>query len=111
MESKAKVKYVRVGPRKIRRIVKHLIGKTAEEALVILKFLPHHSTHMVEKLLKSALANAEQKKNPDPESMIVKTILVNEGPTMKRLRPRAMGRANIVKKRSSHITLLLSDES
>jgi large subunit ribosomal protein L22 len=111
MEARATVKYIRVGPRKVRRIVKHLIGETAEDALIILKFLPHHSAKFVAKLLKSALANAEQKKNPDPESMTVKSILVNEGPTMKRLRPRAMGRANIIKKRTSHITLLLSDDS
>ena len=111
MESIATAKYIRVGPRKVRRIVKHLVGKTAEEALVILRFLPHHSSRILEKVLKSAVANAEQKKNPDPENMKVKNIHVNEGPTMKRLRPRAMGRANIIRKRTSHITVLLSDDT
>ena len=111
MESRATAKYIRVGPRKVRRVVKHLVGKTAEEALIVLRFLPHHSSRILKKVLRSAIANAEQKKNPDPESMKVKSIHVNEGPTMKRLRPRAMGRANIIRKRTSQITVLLSDDT
>jgi len=110
MEARAVLRYARISPRKVRRVTDIIKGRRAGEALVTLSFLPHRGSRMVAKLLKSAMANAEQKKVADPESMIIKKIVVDQGPTMKRLMPRAMGRADIIKKRTSHITLVLDEE-
>ncbi|MCK5504246.1 MAG: 50S ribosomal protein L22, partial [Thermodesulfovibrionia bacterium] len=104
MESKAILKYARISPRKVRRVTDLLKGKKAGDALVNLGFLPHKGGKIVAKVLKSAMANAEQKKVADPESMKIMNILVDQGPTMKRMMPRAMGRADMIKKRTSHIT-------
>ncbi len=109
MESKAILKYARISPRKVRRVTDLLKGKKAGDALVNLGFLPHKGSKIVAKVLKSAMANAEQKKVADPESMKIMNILVDQGPTMKRMMPRAMGRADMIKKRTSHITLLLEE--
>jgi large subunit ribosomal protein L22 len=109
MTSKAVLRYARVSPRKVRRVTDLIKGKTAGDALLTLRFLPHRSAKIVLKVLKSAMANAEQKKVADPESMRIKNALVDQGPTMKRLMPRAMGRADIIKKRTSHITLILEE--
>jgi large subunit ribosomal protein L22 len=110
MEAKAVLKYARVSPRKVRRITDLIRGKKAGDALVSLRFLPHSPAKIVSKLLKTAMANAEQKKVADPESMKVVTAVVDTGPTMKRMMPRAMGRADVIKKRTSHIKLILEEE-
>jgi large subunit ribosomal protein L22 len=110
MESKAVLKFVRVSPRKVRRIADLIKGKKAGEALISLKFLPHGSAKIVGKLLKTAMANAEQKKVADPESMKIVNAVVDQGPTMKRMMPRAMGRADVIKKRTSHIKITLEEE-
>ncbi len=109
MESKAILKYSRVSPRKVRRIATLIKGKKAGEALISLKFLPHSSAKILAKVLKSAMANAEQKKVADPESMKIVSAIVEQGPTMKRMMPRAMGRADVIKKRSSHIKVFLEE--
>ncbi len=109
IESKAVLKYTRVSPRKVRRIADLIKGKKAGDALISLKFLPHSSAKIVEKVLKSAIANAEQKKVADPESMKIVTAIVDQGPTMKRMMPRAMGRADVIKKRTSHIKMVLGE--
>lgn len=109
MEAKAKLRYIRVTPRKARLVVDVIRGKKAGEALSILKFMPQHASRVVEKLLKSAIANAEQKNIGDVDRLKVKTAFVDQGPVMKRVMPRAMGRANIIKKRTSHITLVLGE--
>lgn len=109
MESKAILKYSRMSPRKVRRIATLIKGKKAGEALISLKFLPHSSAKIVAKVLKSAMANAEQKKVADPESMKIVSTIVEQGPTMKRMMPRAMGRADVIKKRSSHIKVFLEE--
>jgi large subunit ribosomal protein L22 len=109
MESKALLKYARVSPRKVRRITNLIKGKKAGDALISLRFLPHSSAKIVAKLLKTAMANAEQKKIADPESMKIVKAVVDQGPTMKRMMPRAMGRADIIKKRTSHIRLILEE--
>lgn len=109
MESKAIIKFVRVSPMKARRITKLIQGKKAGDALIKLRFLPHSSAKILEKLLKSAMANAEQKKVADPESMTISKAVVDQGPTMKRMMPRAMGRADVIKKRTSHIELVLTE--
>jgi large subunit ribosomal protein L22 len=110
MESKALLRYARVSPRKVRRITNLIKGKTAGDALISLKFLPHSPAKIVSKVLRSAVANAEQKKVADPEAMRITRILVDQGPVMKRMMPRAMGRADVIKKRSSHITLILEED-
>ncbi len=110
MESKAILKYARITPRKARRVIDLIRDKSAGDALVFLRFTPYRGARFVEKLLKSAMANAEQKKAVNPEAMKIVKAFVDQGPTMKRMETRAMGRANIIKKRTSHITLVLSEE-
>lgn len=107
MEAKAVLRYVRVAPRKARLVVDLIRGKRAEEALTILKFTSRHAARVIEKVLKSAVANAAQKEMGDVDTLWVSRALVDGGPVMKRMQPRAMGRANIIRKRTSHITLVL----
>ncbi len=109
MEARALVKNLRIAPRKVRLVVDAIRGKDVEEALNILRNLPQHSAPVVEKLVRSAMANAEQKEVADIERLRVKTAFVNEGPTLSRFIPRAMGRATPIKKRTSHVTIVLSD--
>jgi len=110
MEAKAIARNIRITPRKVRLIVDVIRGKRVGDALSILKFMPQHASKTVEKLLRSAIANAEQKNISDVDKLKITKGYVDQGPTMKRVMPRAMGRANIIKKRSSHITLVLGDE-
>jgi large subunit ribosomal protein L22 len=110
MESKAILRYARITPRKARRVIDLIKGKNAGDALLFLRFMPYRGARFVEKLLKSAMANAEQKKAVHPESMKIIKSLVDQGPTMKRIETRAMGRANVIRKRTCHITLVLSEE-
>ncbi|MDQ7788301.1 MAG: 50S ribosomal protein L22 [Thermodesulfovibrionales bacterium] len=111
MESKAILKYARITPRKARRVVDLIKNKSAGDALVYLRFMPYRGARFIEKLVKSAMANAEQKKAVNPEEMKIVRAYVDQGPVMKRMEPRAMGRANVIRKRSSHITVILSEES
>ncbi len=85
-------------------------GRKAGEALIALRFMPYRGSHFVEKILKSAMANAEQKKAANPEEMVISMGVVDQGPVMKRMEPRSMGRANVIRKRTSHITLVISGE-
>jgi len=109
VESKAILKYASISPRKVRRVANLIKGKKAGDAIINLGFLPHSGGKIIAKVLKSAMANAEQKKVADPDSMKVSRVFVDQGPTMKRMMPRAMGRADIIKKRTSHITLVLEE--
>ncbi len=110
MESRSVLRYARIAPRKVRRVTSLIKGKKAGDAMLILKFMPYRGAKFVQKILKSAMANAEQKDVPDPEEMKIIRACVDQGPMMKRMRPRAMGRANIIKKKTSHITVVLSEE-
>jgi large subunit ribosomal protein L22 len=110
MESKAILKYARITPQKARRVVDLIRNKNAGDALLFLRFMPYRGARVVEKVLKSAISNAEQKKAANPEAMRIVKALVDQGPTMKRMETKAMGRANIIRKRTSHITLVLSEE-
>jgi large subunit ribosomal protein L22 len=111
MEAKAILRYARITPRKARRVTDLIKGKKAGEAYIYLKYMPYRGAGIIAKLLKSAMANAEQKdRNVDIDNLKIKTAIVDQGPTMKRMEPRAMGRANIIKKRTSHITIVLADE-
>ena len=109
MESKAILRYARISPRKVRRVTDLIKGKNAGDAMINLGFFPHRGSDLVAKVLKSAMANAEQKKVADPESMKISKVFIDQGPTMKRMRPRAQGRADVIRKRTSHITLVLQD--
>ena len=110
MEAKATLRFIRVTPRKARLVVDVIRGKKAGDALNALKFMPQHASRVVEKLLRSAISNAEQKNISDVDRLKITRAYVDQGPTMKRMRPRAMGRANIIKKRTSHITVVLGEE-
>jgi len=109
MEVKAKLRFARVAPQKVRLVADLIRGKKSEEALNILTFTKKAAAKTVIKLLKSALANANQKK-VDVDHLYVKKITVDQGPTMKRFMPRALGRATTIRKRTSHIDIVL-DES
>jgi large subunit ribosomal protein L22 len=107
MEAKATVKYVRVTPQKARRAVDLIRGQQVEEARRILRFSPLGASKMLEKALNSAVANAEQQPGIVAQNLVVERAWVDEGPTLKRFRPRAYGRATKVLKRTSHITLVV----
>ncbi|HOA98732.1 MAG TPA: 50S ribosomal protein L22 [Candidatus Atribacteria bacterium] len=110
MEVKATAKYLRISPRKARQIVDLIRGKSAQEALTILQFIPKKSAEMVYKVLKSAVANAENNYNLDVDQLVVSKAFVDQGPTLKRVRPRAMGRGYLIRKRTSHITVAVSEK-
>ena len=108
MEASATVRHIRITPRKARQVVDLIRGKMVGDARNILMFTPLHAARIVKKLLDSAVANAEQKNIGDLDSLKVSNAFVNQGATMKRMRARAMGRGNTIRKRTSHITLVLS---
>ncbi len=110
MEAKATLKYVRISPRKARLVAKNVKNMPVEEALNLLKFTPKKAARLIYKVMYSALANAEHNYSMDIDRLYVKNVLVNEGPTWKRIRPRAMGRATRILKRTSHITVILDEE-
>jgi len=110
MEARATLRYIRITPRKARLVVDVIRGKRAGDALSMLTFMPQHASGPIEKLLRSAIANAEQKNISDVDRLKIKTAYVDQGPVLKRVMPRAMGRANVIRKRTSHITLVLGDE-
>lgn len=109
MEAKAVLRYIRISPRKARYVADLVRGKPVEEALNTLAFTTRRAGTILSKLLKSAIANAGQDESIDVDTLYVKKICVDEGPTMKRFRPRAMGRATRVRKRTSHITIVLDE--
>ena len=110
MEVRARLRFVRVAPRKARLVADLIRGKGSEEALNILTFTKKAAARILIKLLKSAVANATQKKTVDIDRLFIKKIVVDQGPTMKRFQPRALGRATMIRKRTSHITLVLDEE-
>jgi large subunit ribosomal protein L22 len=101
----AKASHVRVSPMKARRVVELIRDLPAQEALSVLKFAPQAASEPVGKVLASAIANAEHNFQLDPQTLVVSRAYVDEGPTMKRFRPRAQGRAYRIRKRTSHITI------
>jgi len=108
MEASATAKHIRITPRKARLVVDLIRGKMVGDARSILAFTPLHAARIVKKVLDSAVANAEQKKLGDVDSLKIAKAYVSQGVSMKRLRAAAMGRGNMIKKRTSHITLVLS---
>ena len=110
MEAKAVAKQVRIAPRKVRLVIDLIRGKEAGEAVSILRHTPKKSSPVVEKLLNSAIANAEHNYEMEPDNLVISKAYVDEGVTLKRFRPRAMGRASRINKRTSHITLVLTEK-
>ncbi|MFN2478289.1 MAG: 50S ribosomal protein L22 [Pseudonocardiaceae bacterium] len=101
----ARARYVRVTPMKARRVVDLIQGRSAQEALAVLEFAPQAASALVSKVLASAMANAQNNLQLDPDTLVVYRAFVDEGPTLKRFRPRAQGRAYRIRKRTSHITV------
>jgi len=106
--ARASARYVRVTPQKARRVVDLIRGLPAADAQAVLRFAPQDASEPVGKVLDSALANAEHNHNLDPARLVVTEAYVDEGPTLKRFRPRAQGRAYRIRKRTSHITVVLA---
>ncbi len=109
MEVSAKLTGAQISPQKVRLIADQIRGKEVEEALDLLEFSNKKAADIVKKLLNSAIANAEHNEGADVDELKVSTIFVDEGRTLKRLRPRAKGRADRILKRSCHITVKVSD--
>ena len=110
MISRAVAKYVRVSPRKVRLIMDQIRGKNVEEAMNLLSFSHQKGAGILKKLLNSAIANAQQNSDVDIDSLYIHRIYANEGPVLKRFRPRAMGRATRIIKRTSHLTIGLDEK-
>ena len=106
----AKLSYARISSRKVKTVIDLIRNKNVGEALAILKLTPKAASELVEKLLKSAIANAENNHGMDVEKLYVAEIYANQGPTLKRVRPRAQGRAFRIRKRTSHITVVLKEK-
>ncbi|MCC6277518.1 MAG: 50S ribosomal protein L22 [Oligoflexia bacterium] len=109
MEVKAFLNFARIAPRKVRLVADLVRGKDVNEAIQILTFVNKKSAPVLRKLIKSAVANADQKKTIDLDTLYVKHISVDQGPTLKRYLPRAMGRASEIRKKTSHINLVLDE--
>jgi large subunit ribosomal protein L22 len=109
MKVRAIAKYIRVSPRKTRLLMKEIRGKKVQEALNLLTFAPQRGAPIVRKLINSALANASQYPDIDVDNLFIKHIYADEGPTLKRFRPRAMGRATRIRRRTSHLTVILDE--
>ncbi|MFC4405006.1 50S ribosomal protein L22 [Gracilibacillus xinjiangensis] len=110
MQAKAVAKSVRIAPRKVRLVVDLVRGKNVGEAIAILKHTQRGASSVVEKLINSAVANAEHNYEMNPDNLVISEAFVNEGVTLKRFRPRAQGRATQINKRTSHITVVLSEK-
>ena len=107
----AQARYVRMTPMKVRRVVDVIRGMKADQALATLQYAPQAASEPVGKVLASAVANAENNKRLDPDSLWVSSAYVDEGPTLKRFRPRAQGRAYRINKRTSHITVVVESRA
>lgn len=111
MESKAMAKTIRIAPRKVRLVLDLIRGKDVQEAIAILKLTNKEASPVVEKVLMSAIANAEHNYDMDIDNLMIKEAFANEGPTLKRFRPRAQGRASKINKRTSHIHVTVVEKA
>jgi large subunit ribosomal protein L22 len=109
METRSVARFVRISPRKVRLLMDQVRGKQVGEALNLLSFAPQRGARILKKLIDSAVANAEQNAGVDVDSLYIMKIYADEGPTLKRWRPRALGRATRIKKRTSHLTVVLEE--
>lgn len=110
MEARANLRYARIAPRKVQIVLDLIRNQPADKAMAILKHTPKAASEILEKLLKSAIANADNNFNMNKDALYVSECFVCPGPTLKRIRPRAQGRAYHVLKRTSHITLVLKEK-
>jgi large subunit ribosomal protein L22 len=110
-EVRAVSKYVRISPQKVRRIVQGIKGMPVATGLDTLKFMPQKAAGIVEKVVRSAAANADQNPDVDVDTLVIQNIIADQGPTLKRFRARARGRGTRILKRTSHITVILGEES
>lgn len=111
MEVRAVAKYVRISPQKVRKIIDAVKGEPVERGLAILKFMPQKAAGIVQKVLQSAVANADQNAGIDVDSLVIRNITADQGPVLKRFRARARGRGTRILKRTSHVTVVLAEES
>jgi large subunit ribosomal protein L22 len=110
MEVAAKLRFARISPQKCRMVADQIRGMPVDKALNILAFSPKKGAAMLKKVLESAIANAEHNDGADVDELCIKSIFVDQGPTMKRIMPRAKGRANRILKRTSHITVAVGEK-
>jgi len=111
LEVKAVLKYVRISPRKVQKLIGAVKGKPVEAGLNQLKFMPQKAAGIVEKVVRSALANADQNPDIDVDALVIRNIIADQGPTLKRFRARARGRGTRILKRTSHVTVILAEET
>jgi len=109
MEARAVNRGVRISPKKVRPVMDVIRGESVQRALAILEYMPHKAAREVARTIKSAAANAENNFDMEPTDLVVKTIFADEGPALKRFMPRARGSANRIRKRTSHITVIVDD--
>ena len=109
METRAVARHVRISPRKVRLIMDEIRGKKVEEALNMLSFAPQKGARIMKKLVQSAVANAVENSGLNADSLYIRRIYADQGPTLKRWRPRALGRATRIRKRTSHLTVILDE--
>ncbi|KUO95174.1 50S ribosomal protein L22 [Ferroacidibacillus organovorans] len=110
MEARAVAKHIRIAPRKMRLVVDLIRGKSVGEAIAILKHTPKAGSPVVEKVLKSAIANAEHNYNLDTERLVISKVFVDQGSTLKRFHPRSQGRAFSILKHTSHVTVVVTEK-
>jgi large subunit ribosomal protein L22 len=110
LEARAQARYVRIAPRKVRVVLDLIRGKNVDEALNILRFTPRASSKVIEKLVMSAAANAENNHDMNRDALYITECYADQGPIIKRYRPRAMGRASSIQKKTSHITIKLKEK-
>ena len=109
MEAKAQARYLRLAPMKVRLLVRMISGRPVSEAEALLRFTPSRAARAVEKVLKSAIANAENNLELDRATLVVSRATVDQGPVTKRMHPRARGRADVVRRPSSHVTVVVAE--
>ncbi|NLJ79917.1 MAG: 50S ribosomal protein L22 [Firmicutes bacterium] len=110
MEARAVARHIRISPRKARQVIDLIRGKDVDDVWAILRFTPKAGSPLIEKIVRSAVANAENNYDMDADSLYVAECYVDQGPTLKRIRPRARGMADRIRKRTSHITVILREK-
>jgi large subunit ribosomal protein L22 len=111
MEVRAVSKYVRISPRKVHKVIGAVKGKPVESGIQILKFMPQKAASMLEKIVRSAVANADNNADIDIDLLVIRNIIADQGPSLKRWKARARGRGTRILKRTSHITVILAEET
>ncbi len=111
IEVKAVSKYVRISPRKVHKLIGAIKGQPVETGINKLKFMPQKAAGLVEKVVRSALANADQNQDIDVDSLVIRNIIADQGPTLKRFKARARGRGTRILKRTAHITVILAEDT